>query len=58
MTLQQYEKELEALEQDADAIYLLMSSMPAWRLHMLAQVIHDELEFRSEGKPLGKTQLH
>jgi hypothetical protein len=58
MTLQQYEKELEALEQDADAIYLWMSAMPAWRLHLLAQIMHDELALRSEGKPAHTGQLH
>ncbi|MGZ8230663.1 MAG: hypothetical protein ACXW2A_12140 [Burkholderiales bacterium] len=58
MTLQQYEKQLEALEQEADAIFLLFSSMPTWRLHMLGQVISDELVFRSEGKPQDRERLH
>jgi hypothetical protein len=51
MTLQQFQKQLETLEQEADAVFLLFSSMPTWRLHMLGQVISDELAYRSEGKP-------
>lgn len=58
MTLQQFEKHLEALDQEADAIFTLFSSMPAWRLHMLGQMINDELVYRSEGKPCDHGQLH
>jgi hypothetical protein len=58
MTLQQFQKQLETLEQEADAVVLLLSSMPTWRLHMLDQVVGDELAFRSEGKPFDKARLH
>jgi hypothetical protein len=58
MTLQQFHKQLETLEQEADAAFLLLSSMPTWRLHMLGQVIGDELAYRSEGKPFEKARLH
>ena len=58
MTLQQFQKQLETLEQEADAVFSLLSSMPTWRLHMLDQVISDELAFRALGKPFDKAQLH
>jgi hypothetical protein len=58
MTLQQFESQLEALDQEADAIFTLFSSMPTWRLHMLGQVISDELTYRSEGKPFDRAELH
>ena len=58
MTLQQFEKQLEDLDQEADAMVALLSSMPTWRLHMLDQVISDELAYRNEGKPCGRAQLH
>jgi hypothetical protein len=58
MTLQQFQKQLETLEQEADAVFALFSSMPTWRLHMLGQAIGDELAFRSEGKPCDRAQLH
>ena len=48
MTLQQFQKQLETLEQEADAVFSLLSSMPTWRLHMLDQVISDELAFRAK----------
>jgi hypothetical protein len=58
MTLQQFQKHLETLEQEADAVFSVCSSMPTWRLHMLGQVISDELTFRSQGKPCDKARLH
>jgi hypothetical protein len=58
MTLQQFQKQLETLEQEADAVFSFLSSMPTWRLHMLGQVISDELTFRSQGKPCDKARLH
>jgi len=58
MTLQQLQKQLEKLEQEADAVFSFLSEMPTWRLHMLDQVISNELAFRSEGKPSDKACLH
>jgi hypothetical protein len=58
MTLQQFQKQLEKLEQEADAVFSFLSEMPTWRLHMLDQVISNELAFRSEGKPFNKACLH
>ena len=58
MTLQQFQKHLETLEQEADAAVSLLSAMPTWRLHMLDRVISDELAFRAEGKPCDKARLH
>ena len=58
MTLQQFQKQLEKLEQEADAVFSFLSEMPTWRLHMLDQVISNELAFRSEGKPFNKASLH
>jgi hypothetical protein len=58
MTLQQFQKQLETLEQEADVVFSFLSSMPTWRLHMLGQVLSDELAFRSQGKPCDKARLH
>ncbi len=58
MTPQQFQKQLETLEQEADAVVSLFSSMPTWRLHMLNQIVSDELALRSEGKPSDRTRLH
>jgi len=58
MTLQQFQQQLETLEQEADAVFSFLSSMPTWRLHMLGQVLSDELAFRSQGKPCDKARLH
>jgi hypothetical protein len=58
MTLQQFEQQLETLDQEADAIVAVVSSMPTWRLHMLGQVVGDELAHRVEGKPCDPARLH
>jgi hypothetical protein len=58
MTLQQFHEQLETLEQEADAVFSLVSSLATWRLHMLGQIISDELAFRSEGKPFDRARLH
>lgn len=58
MTPQQFQKQLETLEQEADEIVSLFSSMPTWRLHMLNQIVSDELTLRSEGKPCDRMRLH
>jgi hypothetical protein len=58
MTLQTYEKELEALDNEAHAIAPFVASLSTWRLHMIGQLINDELALRSEGKPMHKNELH
>jgi hypothetical protein len=58
MTLREFHKQLETLDQEADAMFLLFSSMPTWRLHMFGQAVSDELAFRNEGKPFDRAELH
>ena len=58
MTLQQQERELEALQRDADAVAVFVGSLDTARLQMIGMVIHDELVYRHEGKPSAKEELH
>jgi hypothetical protein len=58
MTLQQQEQQLETLEQEADAVAMFVSSVDTSRLHMIANLVNDELVMRYQGKPLDRGQLH
>ena len=58
MTLQERERELQALELDAEDIATIVSEIDTARLHLLAQAINVELTDRYEGKPLDKLRLH
>ena len=58
MTLHQYEKELEMLETEADAIAAFLGSLETSRLYVIGRVLNDELALRREGKPSDKAKLH
>ena len=58
MTLQQQERALHALEQEADELALFVASLDTSRLHMIGTLVNDELMLRYEGKPLDRAQLH
>jgi len=58
MTLLQQERELERLDQEADAIAVFVSSLDTTRLSMIANLVNEELVLRNQGKPSGQGQLH
>jgi len=58
MTLEQQERELHALDQDADAIAAFVSSLDTLRLQIMRTAISQELSMRSQGKPCDKARLH
>lgn len=58
MTLQEYEMELEALEQESDVIAVFFGSLETYRLNMIGQALSDEIALRLEGKPLDHRNLH
>ena len=58
MTLEQQERHLEALEQEAEAVAQFVSSLDTMRLRMIGSAIHDELSMRHEGKPSEPYRLH
>ena len=58
MNLQQRERELETLEQEAVAIAAFVSTLDNCRLHVLSIAIDAELALRREGKPADPAQLH
>ena len=58
MSIQQYEKAFEAIDQEADALATFLASLDTSRLHMIGHLLNDELTLRSEGKPCDKARLH
>jgi hypothetical protein len=58
MTLQQQERQFEALDQEADAVAYFVGSLDTSRLCMISNLINDELALRFEGKPAEKDRLH
>jgi len=58
MTLQQYEREFEKLEEEADALAIYFASLQTSRLRLIGQVIDGELSLRCEGKPVDRSKLH
>jgi hypothetical protein len=58
MTLQQQEQQLETLEREADAVAMFVSSVDTSRLHMIANLVNEELVMRYQGKPVDRGQLH
>ena len=58
MTLQQQEQQLETLEREADAVAMFVSSVDTSRLHMIANLVNDELVMRYQGKPVDRGELH
>jgi hypothetical protein len=58
MTLQERERELQALELDAESVAVFISEIDTPRLCLLAEAIKLELTDRYEGKPLDKLRFH
>ena len=58
MTLHEQQRELEALDQDADTVAALVAHMDTGRLQIINDLVYQELVLRYEGKPLDKTRLH
>jgi len=58
MTLDQQEKHLENLEQDADLVAEFLSSLDTCRLHIIGHALNNELALRCEGKPDDARLLH
>ena len=58
MTLLQQERELETLNQEADAIAVFIASLDMSRLILIANLVNEELVLRYEGKPAGQDLLH
>ena len=58
MTMQSMERELEMLEQEADAIVLFVAALDTCRLQMLGMAVREELVVRYQGKPCDRKMLH
>jgi hypothetical protein len=58
MTLQERERELQALDLDAESVAVFISGIDTPRLYLLAEAIKLELTDRYEGKPIDKLKLH
>jgi hypothetical protein len=58
MTLQEKERELDALDRDAESVTTIVSELDTTALHMIAEAIRTELTHRYEGKPLDRRWLH
>lgn len=58
MTLQQRERELQALELDGEIVSTIVSGIDTARLHLLADAILVELTERQDGKPWDTLRLH
>ena len=58
MTLQETERELEALDRDVESVTNIVSELDTSALHMIADFIRVELTYRYEGKPVDRRNLH
>jgi hypothetical protein len=58
MTLQERERELQALDLDAESVAVIVAEIDTARLHLLSEAIKMELTQRSEGKPVYKFRFH
>ena len=58
MTLQERERELQALELDAESVAVIVAEIDSARLLLLSEAIKLELTQRSQGKPLDKFAFH
>lgn len=58
MTLLKQEFEYDALDQEADEIAIVVTSLPTSRLCVIGDLINDELALRWQGKPADKNRLH
>lgn len=58
MNAAQQERELEALEREADDIAAFVGSLDSWRLQIIGTAVHEELALRCQGKPAESNMLH
>lgn len=58
MTLLQQERELDRLDQEADAIAVFVASLDTTRLSLIANLVNEELVLRYQGKPCARSELH
>ena len=58
MTLQEQQRELDALDQDTDTIAAFVADLDIGRLQIINDLVYHELVLRYEGKPLDKARLH
>ena len=58
MTLQEQQRALEALDEDADAIAAFVADLDIGRLQIINDLVYQELVLRYEGKPLDNARLH
>ena len=58
MTLQEQQRELDALDQDTDTITAFVADLDIGRLQIINDLVYQELVLRYEGKPLDKARLH
>jgi hypothetical protein len=58
MTLQERERELQALELDAESVAVIVAEIDSARLHLLSEAIKLELTQRCQGKPLSRFAFH
>ena len=58
MTLQTMERDLEALEQEADAVALFVAALDTSQLQLIGNAIREELVLRYQGKPCDRNMLH
>jgi hypothetical protein len=58
MTLQERERELQALDMDAEGAALIVAEIDTARLYLLSDAIKLELAQRCDGKPLDKLMFH
>ena len=58
MTLHERERELEALDLDAESIGFIVAELDTQRLFLFAEAIRLELGERAEGKPLERFRYH
>ena len=58
MTLQEQQRELDALEEDSDTIAAFVADLDIGRLQIINDLVYQELVMRYEGKPLDRARLH
>ena len=58
MTLQEQQRELDALDQDTDTIAAFVADLDIGRLQIINDLVYQELVLRYEGKPLDRARLH
>ena len=58
MTLQEQQRNLEALDQDTDTIAAFVANLDTGRLQIVSDLVYEELVLRYEGKPRDKARFH